>query len=392
MTLQIPSKLPQIGTTIFTVMSALAAEHRAVNLSQGFPDFPCSPELVDLVSFYMKKGMNQYAPMAGIPILRQRIAEKTEKLYQYLPNPDTEITVTSGATEALFAAIAAVVQQDDEVIIFEPAYDSYVPAIELNGGKVISIALNYPSYHIDWQLVRQKITTKTKLIIVNTPHNPTGSILSENDLNELEDIVENNVENSNIFLIADEVYEHIVFDKKVHQSFLLRPKLAKRSFVISSFGKTFHTTGWKVGYCIAPEFLTKEFRKIHQYLTFSTATPLQYAIADYLIDEVHYLDLPDFYESKRNKFIELIKETPFKYIPSEGTYFQLLDYSAISTEKDTDFAIRLTKEFGVAAIPISVFYSNPKLLTTQNVLRFCFAKTDETLEKAVENLTKLNKI
>lgn len=387
MTLQIPSKLPQIGTTIFTVMSALAAEHQAVNLSQGFPDFPCSSELVDLVSFYMKKGMNQYAPMAGIPILRQRIAEKTEKLYQYLPNPDTEITITSGATEALFAAIAAVVQQGDEVIIFEPAYDSYVPAIELNGGIVVPISLHYPSYDIDWQVVRQKITTKTKLIIVNTPHNPTGSILSENDLNELQSIIEN----SNIFLIADEVYEHMVFDKKVHQSFLLRSKLAKRSFIISSFGKTFHTTGWKVGYCIAPEFLTKEFRKIHQYLTFSTTTPLQYAIADYLIEDNHYFDLPNFYEAKRNKFIELIKETPFKYIPSAGTYFQLLDYSAISTEKDTDFAIRLTKEFGVAAIPISVFYSHTNISEQQNILRFCFAKTDETLEKAVENLRKLNK-
>jgi methionine aminotransferase len=390
--MQILSKLPQVGTTIFTTMSALAAEHKAINLSQGFPDFSCSSELVDLVSFYMKKGMNQYAPMTGLPILRERIAEKTERLYKHKPNTETEITVTSGATEALFAAISAVIQKDDEVIIFEPAYDSYVPAIELNGGKVVPISLTNPNYRIDWEIVKQKISPKTKLIIVNSPHNPTGSILTANDLDELEKIVEH----TNIFLISDEVYEHIIFDNAIHQSILLRPILAARSFVISSFGKTFHTTGWKVGYCVAPAYMTKEFRKIHQYLTFSTATPLQYAIADYLQNPLPYLELPKFYESKRNKFIELTQKTRFKHIKTEGTYFQLLDYSEITDEKDTDFAIRLTKEFGVAAIPISVFYSTNNLIQTESqvtnqakVLRFCFAKNDETLEMAAEKLRKI---
>jgi methionine aminotransferase len=382
--LQISSKLPHIGTTIFTVMSALANEYQAVNLSQGFPDFSCSPELIDLVSFYMKKGMNQYAPMTGIQVLREKIAEKTTLLYQYSANPNTEITITSGATEALFAAISAVVRQDDEVIIFEPAYDSYLPAIELNGGKVVAIPLEYPSYQIDWQVVRQKITNKTKLIIINSPHNPTGSILSATDLDELENIVAN----TDILLIADEVYEHIIFDNAIHQSFLLRKNLANRSFVISSFGKTFHTTGWKIGYCIAPEFLSKEFRKIHQYLTFSSPTPLQYAIADFLATPQNYLHLPKFYENKRNKFIELIQNTNFKYIQTNGTYFQLLDYSAITDEKDTDFAIRLTKTYGIAAIPISVFYSTPPQ-NNAKILRFCFAKTEETLEKAAEKLHRV---
>ncbi len=379
------SKLPQVGTTIFTTMSALAASHKAINLSQGFPDFNCSSALVDLVNFYMKKGFNQYAPMSGLPILRERIAEKTEILYKHKPNPETEITVTSGATEALFAAISAVITQGDEVIIFEPAYDSYVPAIELNGGKVIPISLTTPNYKIDWEIVRQKISKKTKLIIINSPHNPTGSILTANDLDELEKIVAN----TNIFLISDEVYEHIIFDEVIHQSILLRPFLAARSFVISSFGKTFHTTGWKVGYCVAPAYMTTEFRKIHQYLTFSTATPLQYAIADYLQNPSPYLELPKFYETKRNKFIELIQNTRFKYIKTEGTYFQLLDYSAITDEKDTDFAIRLTKEFGVGAIPISVFYSPNNAENEAKILRFCFAKTNETLEMAAEKLQKI---
>lgn len=383
--MQIHTKLPKVGTTIFTVMSALATEYQAVNLSQGFPDFGCSPELIDLVSKAMQKGFNQYAPMAGVPILRERIAEKTYQLYQKKVNPDTEVTVTSGATEALYAAIAAVVQPEDEVIIFEPAYDSYVPAIELNGGKVVPIALNYPTYHIDWQVVREKISAKTKLIIINTPHNPTGSVLSATDLDELEKIVRG----TNIFLIGDEVYEHIIFDDNQHQSLLLRPELAQRSFVISSFGKTFHTTGWKIGYCVAPADLTKEFRKVHQYLTFSSATPLQYAIAEYLANPTPYLTLPKFYEEKRNQFVNLIKGTKFSCLPASGTYFQLLDYSAITDEKDTDFAIRITKEFGVAAIPVSVFYSENQLTTSQKVLRFCFAKSTETLEKAADKLHKI---
>ncbi len=385
MTPQIQSKLPKVGTTIFTVMSGLAAHYQAVNLSQGFPDFACSPELLELVAQALRNGQNQYAPMIGVGVLREQIAIKTQKLYHKTVNPDTEITVTSGATEALFAAIAAVVRQDDEVIIFEPAYDSYLPAIELNGGKAVPISLKAEDYSIDWQAVKKRVNHRTKLIIINSPHNPTGSILQATDIDELTRLVRD----TNILLIGDEVYEHIIFDNQTHQSLLLYEELATRSFVISSFGKTFHVTGWKIGYCIAPPTLTTEFRKVHQYLTFSSATPLQYAIAAYLQNPEHYVNLSAFYEKKRNQFVELIKETRFKILPTAGTYFQLLDYESITQEDDTDFAIRLTKEFGVAAIPISVFYSQDDEAKHRKVLRFCFAKTDETLALAAERLQKV---
>jgi methionine aminotransferase len=375
------SKLPNVGTTIFTVMSGLAAEYGAINLSQGFPDFGSDEALSELVYTYMKKGMNQYAPMPGIMPLRERIAEKTEALYGYRLNPDTEITVTSGATEALYAAIAAIVRQGDEVIVLEPCYDSYMPAIELNGGTVVPVALPAPDFHINRDALAAAISPRTRALIINTPHNPTGAVMSAEDMQWLENLLAD----TDIFLISDEVYEHIIFSG-THESALKYPRLAERSFVISSFGKTFHVTGWKVGYAVAPAPLMREFRKVHQFLTFSTATPLQYAIADYLKQPEKYLYVPAFYQEKHDKFCTLMQETRFRFTPSEGTYFQLADYSAISDEADTDFAVRLTKEIGVATVPVSVFYRQPK---QEHLLRFCFAKTDETLERAVERLIKL---
>lgn len=378
----IKTKLPKVGTTIFTVMSSLATEYNAINLSQGFPNFPVSEELISLVNKYMKQGFNQYAPMMGVKELREAISEKTLKLYNVNYHPDSEITVTSGGTEALFSAISAVVKTGDEVIVFEPAYDSYIPAIELNGGIPVCISLKYPDYNIDWNEVRNKISSKTKLIIINTPHNPTGAVLSENDLKELTNIVQN----TNIFLIGDEVYEHIIFDGLKHNSLMSVPELQQRSFIISSFGKTFHVTGWKTGYCVAPKELTTEFRKIHQFLTFSTFTPLQYALAEFLKNPENYNNVPLFYQKKRNTFLEAVKDSRFTFIPSNGSYFQNLCYSAISDEPDTELAIRLTKEIGVASVPISVFYQN---LKDEKILRFCFAKDDETLFRAGEKLSKL---
>lgn len=378
----ISTKLPSVGTTIFTVMSSLATEYKAINLSQGFPDFPVSEELISLVNKYMKLGYNQYAPMMGVKELREAISEKTNKLYNVFYNPDSEITVTSGGTEALFAAISAVVKTGDEVIVFEPAYDSYIPAIELNGGIPVCISLKYPDYNIDWNEVRTKISSKTKLIIINTPHNPTGAVLYESDLVELTNIIQN----TNIFLIGDEVYEHIIFDGLKHYSLMAIPELQQRSFIISSFGKTFHVTGWKTGYCVAPKELSTEFRKIHQFLTFSTFTPLQYALAEFLKNPSNYNGVPLFYEKKRNTFLESVKNSKFTFVPSKGSYFQNLCYSAISDEPDTNLAIRLTKEIGVASVPISVFYKNKK---DEKILRFCFAKEDETLQKAGEKLSKL---
>ena len=376
------TKLPSVGTTIFTVMSALATECKAINLSQGFPNFPASEELISLVNKYMKMGYNQYAPMMGVKELREAISEKTANLYNINYNTDSEITITSGGTEALFAAISAVVKIGDEVIVFEPAYDSYIPAIELNGGIPVYISLKYPDYKIDWKEVKNKITTKTKLIIINTPHNPTGSILCESDLKELSNIVQN----SNIFLLSDEVYEHIIFDGMKHNSLMTIPELQQRSFIIGSFGKTFHVTGWKTGFCLAPKELTTEFRKIHQFLTFSTFTPLQYALAEFLKNPINYNGVPSFYEKKRNTFLESVKNSRFTFIPSKGSYFQNLCYSNISDEYDYDLAIRLTKEIGVASVPLSVFYHNKK---DEKILRFCFAKDDETLYKAGERLSKL---
>lgn len=378
----IKSKLPKTGTTIFSVMSALAQQHQAINLAQGFPDFTCSPKLIDLVSHYMKAGYNQYAPMPGVMALREKIAIKTAQLYSADYHPEKEITITPGGTHALYAAISAFVGEGDEVIIIEPCYDSYLPAIQLNGGRAVFAELKYPDYKVDWNEVKKLVTYKTKMIIINTPHNPTGTTLSSQDMQRLEKIVKN----SEIIVLSDEVYEHIIFDGLEHQSVARYPKLAERSIIVSSFGKTYHTTGWKMGYVLAPENITTEFRKVHQFMCFSANTPVQYAIADYMDDASAYLELSAFYQSKRNYFQQLIKGSKFKILPCEGSYFQLLNYSKITQEKDTDYAVRLTQEHKVAAIPTSVFYHKNM---DNHVLRFCFAKQDETLEKAAEKLHKI---
>ncbi len=376
------SKLPQVGTTIFTVMSKLAAEHNAINLSQGFPDFESSSELISLVNKYMQKGFNQYAPMPGLMPLREILSEKTEALYGTKYDPETEITVTAGATQAIYTAIAAVVREDDEVIIFEPAYDCYQPAIELNGGKTIYLQLKAPNYTIDFSELQKVFNHRTRMIIINTPHNPTGSVISADDMKKLEKIVGD----SDTVIISDEVYEHIIFDGQQHESVARFPKLAERSFIISSFGKTFHTTGWKVGYCVAPKNLMAEFRKVHQFLVFAVNTPVQHALAEYLKDKNNYNSLGSFYQKKRDYFAKLIKKSKFSFTPAAGTYFQLLDYSKITNEKDTEYAIRLIKEAGIASIPISVFYHDP---VDNKMLRFCFAKKEETLEKAAEIINKI---
>ncbi len=376
------SKLPNVGTSIFTVMSKLAVEHNAINLSQGFPNFKCSEELINLVNKSMLAGNNQYALMAGLMPLREIIAEKTEKLYSAKYNPETEITITAGATQAIFTAITALIREGDEVIIFEPAYDCYQPAIELNGGKTIYLQLKAPNYTINWEEVKKVINFHTKMIIINTPHNPTGSIMTAQDMIRLEKLIAG----TEIIIISDEVYEHIIFDGLEHQSVARFPKLAERSFIISSFGKTFHTTGWKVGYCVAPEKLTTEFRKVHQYMVFCANAPIQHALAEYLKNKNNYLELGNFYQKKRDYFNALVKDSKFTVIPAAGTYFQLLRYNGISKEKDTNFAVRLTKEFGIASVPISVFYHNG---VDNKVLRFCFAKTEETLEKAAAILNKI---
>ena len=374
----IKSKLPKVGTTIFSVMSSLAAQHKAINLSQGFPDFDASEELIGLVNDYMKKGMNQYAPMQGILPLRERLAEKTQDLYKISYNPDTEITITSGGTEAIYTAITAIIREGDEVIVFEPAYDCYVPAIELAGGVPVYISLKSPDFKINWNEIKKVISHKTKMIMINTPHNPTGTVMNAGDMKELEKIVAG----TEICIISDEVYEHIIFDKLEHESVLRYPVLAERSFVVFSFGKTYHTTGWKIGYCFAPANLMAEFRKIHQFVVFSANTPLQYALADFIKNK-NYLTLPDYYQEKRDYFLKLIKGSRFKFTPASGSYFQCLDYTSITNEKDTDFAIRLTKEFKIASIPISVFYHEG---IDNKVLRFCFAKKNETLEMAAEKI------
>lgn len=378
----IKSKLPKTGTTIFSVMSALATEHNAINLAQGFPDFECSAKLVELVNHYMKAGFNQYAPMPGVMTLREKIAEKTQAMYSAIYNPETEITVTPGGTHALYAAISAFIGEGDEVIIIEPCYDSYLPAIHVNGGRAVFAELKYPTYKIDWDEVKKLVTYKTKMIIINTPHNPTGTTLGAQDMQRLEKIVKN----SEIIVLSDEVYEHIIFDGVEHQSVARYPKLAERSIIVSSFGKTFHTTGWKMGYVLAPSNLTTEFRKVHQFMCFSANTPVQYAIADYLDEKEAYLQLSAFYQEKRDYFQQLIKGSKFKIMPCLGSYFQLLDYSKITKEKDTDYAIRLTKEYKIASVPTSVFYHKN---IDHHVLRFCFAKQKQTLEKAAEKLHKI---
>lgn len=379
----IQSKLPQVGTTIFTVMSRLASECSAINLSQGFPDFESSQELISLVNYYMKKGMNQYAPMQGIISLRERIAEKMEKLYSANYNPDTEITITAGGTQAIFTAITALVREGDEVIIFTPAYDCYAPAVELCGGRPVYVQLDYPKYSINWDRVRKLFNHNTKMIMINTPHNPTGTILTAQDMLKLQHITKD----TNIVVLSDEVYEHILFDGYEHQSVARFPELAARSFIVFSFGKTFHNTGWKIGYCLGPENLMAEFRKVHQFNVFAVNTPVQYALSDFMKDEKNYSGINSFYQKKRDFFNSRLKKSKFQIIPSSGTYFQLLDYSKITKEKDTDFAIRMTKEFGVASIPVSVFYHQKNL--ESKALRFCFAKTDETLEKAAEILCRI---
>jgi methionine transaminase len=382
MTPVIQSKLPTVGTTIFTVMSALATEHKAVNLGQGFPDFPMSNELTDLVNKAMNDGFNQYSPMPGWMPLREAIAEKVQYLYQTTVNPDTEITITPGGTYAIYSAFTTILQPGDEVIVFEPAYDSYIPNIEINGAKAVTINLIYPDYHIDWEAVRSAINPKTKAIIINSPHNPTGSVITEKDIKELR----KTVEGTNIFIISDEVYEHLIFDGIAHQSILRYPDLLQRSFVCFSFGKVYNCTGWKSGYCIAPPQLTKEFRKVHQFNCFSCHTPTQVALAQFLKDKDAYLSLSAFMQQKRDYFTKLMQSTKFDMLESHGSYFICAKYNRISDEGDKDFAIRLTKETGVATIPVSAFYHNGK---DDKVLRFCFSKKEDTLEQAVEKLMKI---
>ncbi|MGB5027082.1 MAG: methionine aminotransferase [Chitinophagaceae bacterium] len=378
----IHSKLPNVGTTIFTVMSGLATHHNAVNLGQGFPDFPMNEELTELVNWAMKNNFNQYSPMPGWFPLREAIAEKVEFLYHTSINPDTEITITPGGTYAIYSAFTAILNPGDEVIVFEPAYDSYIPNIEINGAKAITINLVYPDYHIDWAAVKKAITSKTKAIIINSPHNPTGSVITENDIQELRKIVEG----TNIFIISDEVYEHLIFDSIPHQSILRYPDLLQRSFVCFSFGKVYNCTGWKLGYCIAPPELTTEFRKVHQFNCFSCHTPSQVALAQFLQNKEAYLSLSSFMQEKRDYFSKLMRDTKFEMLDSHGSYFICAKYDRISDEPDKEFAIRLTKEAGVATIPVSAFYQNGK---DDKVLRFCFSKKNETLEKAVEKLVTL---
>lgn len=380
------SKLPNVGTTIFTVMSQLAQECNAINLSQGFPSFSPDPELLDLVTHHLHAGANQYAPMTGVPALREAIAAKTSTLYGRQADPETEITVCTGATEGLFSAIMAIVHNGDEVIVIDPAYDSYEPAITLAGGitRHVPLALGSDgSFGVDWQQIKDCISARTRLVILNFPHNPTGAILKEEDLDTLADLIRG----QDIYLLSDEVYEHIVFDGHQHQSLLQHDELWQRSFVISSFGKTCHATGWKVGYCVAPAALSSEFRKIHQFICFSVVTPIQHALADFMkLKPLHYQSLAHFYQKKREHFTHLLRDSALTFAAAKSTFFQIVDYSALSDEVDTDYAARLTREIGVASIPVSVFYATPP---RQHLLRFCFAKDDATLEEAAERLCKL---
>ncbi|VAW25258.1 Aspartate aminotransferase [hydrothermal vent metagenome] len=376
------SKLSEAPTSIFAVMSGLAAKENALNLSQGFPNFKSDSKLIELVNKAMVNGNNQYAPMPGIFSLRKVIAKKMETLYGISYNPETEITITAGATQAIFTIIAATIKKEDEVIIFKPAYDCYEPTIELFGGKTIAVQLNPEDFAINWQEVKKLITDKTRMIIINTPHNPSGRVLLKKDMLQLEALLKN----TNILLLSDEVYEHIIFDGEKHQSAALYPALAERAFITASFGKTFHNTGWKMGYCIAPAQLMEEFRKVHQFNVFSVNHPTQVALAEYLKTPSNYLGLSDFYQEKRDLFLSLLKDSRFQFKPSKGTYFQLLNFENITDESDYDFAVRLTKEQKIAGIPISVFNENKY---DTKVLRFCFAKTDDTLKKAAEILCKI---
>ncbi len=377
----IDSKLPRVGTTIFTVMSGLAAEHQAVNLGQGFPDFDCDPRLVDAVTAAMKSGLNQYPPMPGLVSLRQAIADKIARLYAKRYDAQSEITVTAGATQAILTAILAVVRPGDEVLVIEPAYDSYIPNILLAGGVPVRVPMN-ASFRPDWARIASAVTPRTRAILVNTPHNPTSTTLSDADMLTLQQLAVDH----GLFVISDEVYEHMVFDGAVHQSASRYPALAERSFVVSSFGKTYHVTGWKVAYCAAPAALSAEFRKAHQFTVFSVNAPMQQGLADFMRDPAPYLDLPAFYQRKRDRFRAGLASTRLRLLPCEGTYFQLVDYSAVSSMSEAEFSKWLTIELGVAAIPLSAFYDEP---IEHGVVRFCFAKRDDTLDRALERLAKL---
>ena len=379
---RIESKLPHVGTTIFTVMSRLAAEHNAINLSQGFPDFDCAPELRALVTKYVNAGLNQYPPMAGVPVLREAVAEKVEALYGARYDVEHEVTIVPGATYGIYTAVAAMVRPGDEVILFEPAYDSYAPAVEVNGGVPVYVQLTYPDYAIPWQAVQQAITPRTRMIVINTPNNPTASVFSAEDLRMLEGMLAG----TDVVIVSDEVYEHIVFDGHAHQSVARFPGLAERSFLVSSFGKTYHVTGWKMGYVLAPRELTTEFRKVHQFNAFVTNAPLQYAFAEHMKDREAYLGLAAFYQQKRDFFLGALEGSRFRPLPSRGTFFQNLCYDAVSDERDTDLAVRLTRERGVASIPVSVFYREPP---QHKVLRFCFAKSETTLSRGAEILRRI---
>lgn len=379
----IPSKLPEVGTTIFTVMSRLAEEHGAVNLGQGFPDYDPPGALLEALARHARDGKNQYAPMAGLPSLREAIARHAERAHGRTLDPETEITITSGATEAIFDAIAAVVRPGDEVVVFDPAYDSYEPSVVLQGGRAVHVPLRLPEFSIDFERLRRAVNERTRLVIVNFPHNPSGAVLARSDLDALADVLRD----TQTLLLSDEVYEHIVFDGSEHESVLRHPELAERSFQVGSFGKTFHATGWKVGWAAAPAALTEELRKVHQFVTFATSTPAQHALVDALgVTPSLVSGLSDFYQKKRDRFRELLAATPFRMFPVRGAYFQLVDYSAIDSMPDVEFARHLTTAIGVAAIPLSPFYAEPP---DAKIVRFCFAKNERTLEIAAERLRKL---
>lgn len=380
--MHIQSKLPNIGTTIFTVMSGLANQVGAINLSQGFPNFDPSERLQRLVAEHMARGANQYAPMPGIPLLRERIAEKIGRMYGATVNPDTEITVTAGGTQAIFCAIAAFVRPGDEVILLEPCYDSYRPSVETVGGTVVTHSLAAPDYRVDWNELAKRITPRTRMLCINTPQNPTGTILREADMLKINEMLRD----TDIVLMSDEVYEHLIFDGEKHASALRYPELYARTLAIYSFGKTYHNTGWKMGYCVAPPELTREFRKVHQFNVFSANHPMQAAFADFMTEPSEYLGLPDFYQQKRDAFLQAMSATRFRPLPCAGTYFQLFDYSGISDESDLAFCKRLTTEYGVAAIPVSAFFTD---LKDEKVIRLCFAKTPDLLERAGEKLARV---
>lgn len=378
----IESKLPSTGVSIFAIMSRLAEEHGAINLSQGFPDFDCDPELVDAVARQMRAGHNQYPPMLGIVALREALSRKIERLYGRRYDPVTEITVTSGATEGLFSSLTALVRPGDEVVLLQPAYDSYLPAVQLCGGRPVFVTLRGPDYRVDWDEVRRVVNARTRVIVVNSPHNPTGMVFDAEDIRGLTSVLER----TDAVVVADEVYEHIVFDGRRHESMARHPDIADRAIVISSFGKTYHTTGWKIGYCAAPRALSAEVARVHQWVTYTVNGAIQRAYAEWVDRDPLAEDVARLYQAKRDRFLQILEGTRFRPLPCRGTYFQMVDYSAITNERDGDFAMRLLQEHGVAAIPVSPFLTDAE---PGPVLRFCFAKRDETLERAAERLRKV---